>query len=75
MNIYNDNGVTVYSFINKLTGDPGSSPQTRGPLRPGESEYHNDTQNDGDSIAYAWKRNTAGTWDNNFEGGQSSRKL
>lgn len=86
MKTYNDNGVTVYSFdvedeecrqaameyINKLTGDPGSSPQIRGPLRPGESEYHNDTEYDGDAIAYAWKENTAGTWDNNFEGGQLS---
>lgn len=83
---YDDNGVTVYSFdvedeeyrqaameyINKLTGDPGPSPQTRGPLLPGQSEYHNDTQYHGDAMSYAWKENTAGTWDNNFEGGQSS---
>ena len=58
LNTYNDNGVTVYSFdvedpayrqsamdyINRLTGDPGIS---RGPLLPGQSEYHNDTKYDG----------------------------
>ncbi len=27
---------------------------------------------DGDAMSYAWKRNTAGQTDNNFEGGQSS---
>uniref|UniRef100_UPI003AB4CD3E hypothetical protein n=2 Tax=[Ruminococcus] torques TaxID=33039 RepID=UPI003AB4CD3E len=83
---YDDNGATVYSFdveneeyrqaameyINKLTGDPGPSPQTRGPLLPGQSEYHNDTQYEGAAMSYAWKRNTASTWGNNFEGGQSS---
>lgn len=80
---YDDNGATVYSFdveneeyrqaameyINKLTGDPGPSPQTRGPLLPGQSEYHNDTQYEGAAMSYAWKRNTASTWGNNFEGG------
>lgn len=83
---YDDNGVTVYGFdveepeyrqaamdyINQLTGDSKSILQTRAPLNPGESEYHNDTQYDGNARSYAWKRNTAGTWDNNFEGGQSS---
>lgn len=84
---YNDNGVTIYSFdvedeeyrqaameyINKLTGDPGSSPLARGTLLPGETEYHNDTQYDGDAASYAWKRNTIGAdWKNNFEGGQST---
>lgn len=85
---YNDNGVTVYSFdvedpeyrqaameyINQLTGDSvyAASNNTRGLLLPGESEYHNDTKYDGDAMSYAWKRNTADTWNNNFEGGQSS---
>ena len=86
LSTYEDNGRTVYSFdvedeeyrqaameyINELTGDPGPTPQTRGILQPGESEYHNDTQYDGDAMSYAWKRNTAGQTDNNFEGGQSS---
>lgn len=86
LHTYNDNGVTVYSFdvedeeyrqaameyINELTGDPGSTPQTRGMLMPGESEYQNDTQYDGDSISYAWKRNTVDFTGNNFEGGQAS---
>lgn len=85
---YNDNGVMVYSFdvedleyrqaameyINQLTGDSAyaTSTNTRGALLPGESEYHNDTEYDGDAMSYAWKRNTADTWNNNFEGGQSS---
>ncbi|WP_430111425.1 hypothetical protein [Paenibacillus sp. B1-33] len=82
---YNDNGVTVYgfdvedpsyrqaamSYINKLTGDTGAVFQPVG-LLPGESEYQNDTQTDGNAMSYAWKINTAGNWDNNFEGGQSS---
>lgn len=85
---YNDNGVTVYSldvedeeyrqdameYINQLTGDPGSSPQTRGGLLlPGDTEYHNDTQYDGDAASYAWKRNTIDdNLKNSFEGGQST---
>lgn len=86
LNTYNDNGVTTYGFdvkdpeyrqaamdyINQLTGDPGSGQQTRGILLPGESEYHNDNGKDGSALSYAWKRNTASTWDNNFEGGQSA---
>lgn len=59
-------------YINELTGDPGLSAQTRGVLLPGQTEYHNDTQYDGDAMSYAWKRNTAGVGVNNFEGGQSS---
>ena len=86
LSTYNDNGRTVYSFdvedeeyrqaameyINELTGDPGPTSQTRGVLMPGQSEYHNDTQYDGDATSYAWKRNTADLTGNNFEGGQSS---
>lgn len=86
LNTYNDKGMTVYSFdvedeeyrqaameyINELTGDSGPTPQTRGVLKPGDSEYHNDTQYDGDAVSYAWKRNTADSTANNFEGGQSS---
>ena len=62
-------------YINGLTGDPSYSYGEIQPfsvLLPGESEYHNDTQYDGSAISYAWKRNTATTWNNNFEGGQSS---
>ena len=86
LSTYEDNGRTVYSFdvedeeyrqaameyINELTGDPGPTPQTRAPLLPGKSEYHTDTQYDGQAMSYAWKRNTAGVTSNNFEGGQSS---
>ncbi|MFV0504139.1 MAG: hypothetical protein ACK5LT_09270 [Lachnospirales bacterium] len=86
LNIYDDNGATIYSidvedeeyhqsaieYINKLTGDTNISPQTRGPLLPGESQYKNETQYDGNAVTYSWKRNTAGKWDNNFEGGMSS---
>ena len=59
LSTYEDNGRTVYSFdvedeeyrqaameyINELTGDPGPTPQTRGILQPGESEYHKQTSN------------------------------
>lgn len=83
---FDDNGVKVYSFdvedpmyresameyINELTGDLGKNKiQTRKPLLPGESEYHNDTGYDGSAMSYAWKENTANNG-NNFVGGQSS---
>jgi len=66
---------SAQEYINGLTGDPASSYgeiQSFGILLPGQSEYHNDTQYDGSAVSYAWKRNTADTWNNNFEGGQSS---
>ncbi len=34
---------SAMEYINKLTGDPGLSAQTRGVLLPGQTEYHNDT--------------------------------
>ena len=85
INTYNDNGVTVYSidvedpeyrlaameYINNLTGDVNSENKTRGVLLPGESEYHNDTDDDGEARSYSWARNTVSIGKNNFEGGQS----
>ncbi len=83
---YNDNGILIYSinvedeeyresamdYINMLSGDSSFVIEPRAPLAPGDSEYHNDEQSHEDAVSYAWKRNTASTWYNNFEGGQAT---
>ena len=86
LDVYDDNGVTVYSvdaddenyresameYVNMLTGDSKHEAQLSGLLKPGQSEYHNDTQFDGNAKSYAWKKNTASSTGNNFIGGQAS---
>lgn len=75
-----DEKKTAFEMIKMLSGDPMSKSDgmdnadygTCGALWPGQSEYHNDTKWHGSAMSYSWKRNTAGTWDNNFEGGQST---
>lgn len=83
---YDDNGITVYGltaeepeycqvamdYIKQLTGDIEQHNIPCGPLLPGQSEYHNDTQYVGKAMSYAWKRNTAVDTYNEFEGGQAT---
>lgn len=75
----------AFEMIRALSGDPmafgkngnagdlnGDVYEPNAPLAPGQSEYHNDERWHGSAYSYSWKRNTASTWANNFEGGQST---